>query len=561
MKMCRFNRITNGGRRRYPLLITASLCLLTFSCQRAPDSPSEKPPNILCLVCEDISPYLGCYGDEVALTPHLDSLAEEGILFTRMYSVSGVCAPSRNALITGMYPTSIGGNNMRTTNRRRVMNVPDSLQVPPYECTPPPYVRCFTEFLRQAGYYCTNNAKEDYQFNAPRSAWDESGRSGHWRNRPGGMPFFSIFNLFRSHESQVWGWEQEPWIIHPDSVEVPPYYPDTPLIRRDIARVHSNNTIMDREVGEIIDQLREDGLLEETIIIFYSDHGGPLPRGKRELLETGTRVPFIVRMPGGAGGGGVVEDLCSFVDIPPTILSLAGVEIPGYMQGQAFLGPQKASPRTHIFTARDRMDEWFDCRRSVRDRRYRYVRNYRPDLGAYMDLGFRKNMNTMQELLRRRDDETLNRAQEYWFRTAKEPEELYDLENDPFELQNLAGDPAYRPILNRLSRELDEWIGKTGDKGVRYRTEKELVWSMWPGGVQPVTESPQIHYNRGRVILQCPTRGASLAYQISSDGFGPEHWILYSGPVEADPGDTLSVVAHRIGYAESKMVQFAVPMP
>jgi arylsulfatase A-like enzyme len=302
----------------------------------------------------------------VALTPNLDRLAGEGIRFTHMYSVAGVCAPSRNALITGMYPSSIGGNNMRTTNRRRVENVPDSLQIPPYECTPPPEVRCYTEFLRAAGYYCINNAKEDYQFTAPRSAWDESSTRAHWRNRPGDQPFLAIFNFMRSHESQIWAWEQEPWIVHPDSVEVPPYFPDTPLIRRDIARMHSNNTIMDREVGEILDQLKEDGLLENTVIIFYSDHGGPLPRGKREILETGTLVPFIVRLPGGEGAGTVVDDLCSFVDIPATILSLANVKIPDYMHGQAFLGPQKSLPREFVYGARDRMDEWFDCRRSVR---------------------------------------------------------------------------------------------------------------------------------------------------------------------------------------------------
>ena len=371
--------------------------ILCCSCADQAPAVQDQRPNIICLVCEDISPYLGCYGDPVALTPHLDQLAEEGIRFTRMYSVSGVCAPSRNALITGMYPSGIGGNNMRTGNRRKVENVSDSLQVPPYECTPPSDVKCYTEYLRAAGYYCTNNAKEDYQFRAPKSAWDESSSRAHWRNRPGDQPFFAIFNFMRSHESQVWAWEQEPWIIHPDSVEVPPYYPDTPLVRRDLARMHSNNTIMDREVGEIIAQLVEDGLLENTIVIFYSDHGGPLPRGKREVLETGTLVPFIVRFPGKEHAGLVKDELCSFVDIPATILSLAGVQLPAYMQGRAFLGDQKSEPRKYIFSARDRMDEWFDCRRAVRDEQYRYIRNYRPDLGAYLDLGCLSSMNTMKE--------------------------------------------------------------------------------------------------------------------------------------------------------------------
>ena len=517
------------------------------------------PPNILCIVCEDISPFLGCYGDPVAKTPRIDHLAAEGVRYSRMYSVSGVCAPSRNALITGMYPGSIGGNNMRTTNKRRVENVADSLQIGPYECTPPPYVRCYTEYLREAGYYCTNNSKEDYQFTAPRSAWDESSSRAHWRNRPGGMPFFSIFNLMRSHESQIWAWEQEPWIIHPDSVEVPPYLPDTPPVRRDIARMHSNNAIMDREVGELIDQLEADGLLDSTIIIFYSDHGGPLPRGKREILETGTRVPFIIRFPGNKDAGTVVDDLCSFVDIPATILSLAGVRIPGTMHGQAFLGGQKAEPRGYVFGARDRMDEWFDCRRAVRDMRFRYIRNYRPDLGAYMDLDFRRNMNSMQELLRLRDEGKLNGEQMYWFREEKQEEELYDLEMDPFELNNLASDPAYGEELERLRNVLDDWIIRIDDRGVKFRTEKELMLDMWPGGNQPVTEAPEFHFRDRRVEVTCGTEGASLAYQVNHRGLNPGHWFLYHQPVYLEPGDSLTVIAHRIGFRESIEAEFICP--
>jgi N-sulfoglucosamine sulfohydrolase len=534
--------------------------LILSACSHSVEKGQGDQPNIVCLVCEDISPFLGCYGDPVALTPNIDRLAEEGIRFDRMYSVSGVCAPSRNALITGMYPTSIGGNNMRTGNRSKVENVPDSLQVPPYECTPPAGVKCYTEYLREAGYYCTNNEKEDYQFTAPRSAWDESGRKAHWRNRPAGKPFFAIFNFMRSHESQVWTWAQEPWIIHPDSVEVPPYYPDTPLIRRDIARMHSNNTIMDREVGEIIAQLEEDGLLESTIIIFYSDNGGPLPRGKRELLESGTLVPFIVRMPQKEWAGSVVNDLCSFVDIPATILSLAGTEIPEYMQGQAFLGDHKADPREYVFSARDRMDEWFDCRRAVRDERYRYVRNYRPDLGAYMDIRFRKNMNIMQELLRARDSGMLHEAQQYWFRSKKEAEELYDLESDPYELVNLAPDPEYREVRERLSGALDDWIRETGDKGVKFRTEKDLMLSMWPGGIQPETDRPGISVVDEKVVLSCETTGASMVYQVNHQGYTPEHWFLYSDPFRAGPGDTITALAHRIGYKESAAAEFVIPL-
>lgn len=541
-------------------IIVILLFAVSFSCS-SPKKRALQQPNILCLVCEDISPYLACYGDSVALTPNLDKLASEGLRFTRMYSVYGVCAPSRNSLITGMYPNSIGGGNMRTGNRRVVANVADTLQIQPYECTPPAFVSCYTEYLREAGYYCTNNAKEDYQFKAPRSAWDQSNTTGHWRNRPEGMPFLAIFNFIRSHESQVWAWEQEPWIIHPDSVQVPPYYPDTPLVRRDIARMHSNNTIMDREVGEMIAQLEEDGLLENTIIIFYADHGGPMPRGKRELLETGTLVPFIVRLPGKEGAGTVVSDLCSFVDIPATILSLAGIKVPEYMQGQAFLGDQKAEPREYIFSARDRMDEWFDCRRAVRDHRYRYVRNFRTDLSAYLDITFRKQMNTMQELLRFRDAQMLNESQSYWFREEKKGEELYDLDKDPYELNNLAGDPAFRDVQTRLAGVLNEWITEIDDKGVKYSSEKELRHSMWPGGIQTRTVLPEICFRKGEVEILCDTEGASVVYQVDGQGYNPDHWHLYTGPILLEQGKTVTAIAHRIGYNESEVASFLVPSP
>ena len=541
------------GKTFWIFLFAASV-----SCSTPVKEDLERP-NILCLVCEDISPYLGCYGDPVALTPQLDKLAADGIRFNRMYSVYGVCAPSRNALITGMYPASIGGGNMRTGNKRRVENMPDSLQIPPYESTPPSYVKCYTEYLRAAGYYCTNNAKEDYQFKAPRSAWDESSKTAHWRDRPDGMPFLAIFNIMRSHESQIWAWEQEPWIIHPDSVKIPPFYPDTPLIRRDIARMHSNNTIMDREVGEMIAQLEEDGLLENTIIIFYSDHGGPMPRGKRELLETGTRVPFIVRLPGKKGAGTVVNDLCSFVDIPATILSLAGIKIPDHMHGQALLGDQEAAPRDYIFTARDRMDECFDCRRAVRDHRFRYVRNYRPDFGAYQDITFRRQMNTMQELIEFRDALRLNEEQSYWFRGTKAEEELYDLETDPFELHNLAGDPDYVDVQGRLAKVLNDWVAEIDDMGVKYSTEKELMLSMWPGGIQPVTAKPDISVENGEVVIECDTEGASLVYQVDGKGFSQDHWLLYTGPFSPGPAERVTAIAHRIGYAESEAANFVLP--
>ena len=403
------------------------------------------------MVCEDISPRLGSYGDPVALTPVLDRFAREGVRFTRMFSSSGVCAPSRAALITGMYATAIGANNMRTSTK----DLPDHA---PYEAVPPPAVRPFAEYLRAAGYYTTNNAKTDYQFTPPLTAWDESGRDAHWKNRPEGMPFFSVFNLETTHESQVWDRANDPVVVPPERVILPPYYPDSPAVRRDVARVYSNVAIMDRQVGELLAELEEAGVADDTIVVFYSDNGGPLPRGKRELLDSGLHVPFMIRFPDGAHAATVVDDLVAFVDVPATILSLAGVPVPKHMQGRPFWGDQKAPPREYVFAARDRMDEQVDHVRAARDRRFKYIRNYRTDLPRYQDITYRRQMAAMQDILRLRDEGRLDPVQSLWFQPTKPAEELYDTEADPHEVRDLSGDPAYGAHLERLRAALDGWL-------------------------------------------------------------------------------------------------------
>jgi len=506
-------------------------------------------PNILCIVCEDISPYLGCYGDNVAYTPNLDKLAAEGIRFSNVFSVAGVCAPSRAALITGLYSSTFGANNMRT-NRKDLMELKGC---PPYEAVPPDGVKCYTEFMRAAGYYCTNNEKEDYQFTAPLTAWDESSRQAHWKNRPTGKPFFAIFNLMRSHESQIWAWENEPKSVRPEDVYVPPYFPDTYSVRNDIATLYTNITIMDREAGELLKELDNAGLTDSTIVIFYSDHGGPMPRGKREILDSGLKVPFLVKFPKALYAGTLNEDLISFVDIPATILSLAGVQIPAYMHGQAFLGDQKAKPREYIFAARDRMDEQTDCRRAVRDKRFKYIKNYMPETGAYMDIAFRKSMATMKELLRMRDEGLLNEDQMYWFRKSKAPEELYDLKKDPYELHNLAGNPAYESELLRLRKVHFDWMKEFGDPGPV--SEKDLVYGLWPDGIQPETENPEIRKQDGMLVISCSTPGASIALQINGKGLNERHHFLYFEPIMLNPGDRVSARAYRVGYKPSEIVE------
>jgi hypothetical protein len=268
-------------------------------------------------------------------------------------------------------------------------------------------------------------------------------------------------------------------------------------------------------------------------------------------------VPFIVRFPGRARAGTVVEDLVSFVDVPATILSLAGVQVPAHMHGRPFWGDQKAAPREFVFAARDRMDEHTDAVRAARDRRFKYVRNYRPDLPEYQDVAYRKQMGLMQELLRLRDAGLLDTAQARWFRPTKSPEELYDTEEDPHEIDDLAGSPAYRAQLERLRAALEGWLRETGDRPGR--PEAELRNELWPGGRQPVTAAPAFEWRDGRLSLSCATDGAATAYQVDGRGLRPDHWRLYSAPFAARSGAVVTAISHRVGYAPSRTARFVVP--
>ena len=341
-----------------------------------PADAADSRPNILWISCEDISPNLGCYGDPDAITPTLDALAEKGVRFSRAFTIAGVCAPNRSGTITGVFPCSIGSHNMRS-----------SAQLPPH-------VKCFPEYLRRAGYFCTNNSKTDYNFPVPKQAWDECSRKAHWKHRPKGKPFFAVFNITTTHESQIRTpqavFDKRTQALSPEQrqdrakVHIPPYYPDTPVVRNDWARYLELITAMDYEVAGRLKELTEAGLEDDTIVFFWSDHGAGLPRAKRWIYDSGTIVPVIVRIPkryrvGDQGKPGTVDgQLVSFVDLAPTVLNLAGVEIPPHMQGRPFLGRDLPPEREYVYSIRDRMDERYDMIRSVRGKQFRYIRNYRP---------------------------------------------------------------------------------------------------------------------------------------------------------------------------------------
>ncbi len=517
------------------------------------------PLNILWITVEDMSPRLGCYGDQTVPTPSVDRLASEGLRYTRAFGVYGVCAPNRHALIMGMYPTSTGAMAMRTWKRTASLHRitdPKLLAIPTYEAVPPPEARCFTEYLRAAGYYCTNNVKTDYQFIPPITAWDESSKTAHWRNRPkGDMPFFAVFNFTVTHESGTFK-QRSPVVTDPARVELPPYYPDTPIVRRDVARHYDNIAAMDGQIARVLQELEEDGLADETIVFFFSDHGDGLPRMKRWVYDSGIRVPLIVRFPDGRGAGSTSDDLVSFVDFAPTVLSLAGVPIPAHMEGRAFLGDQKKAGRKYIYAARDRMDPAPETIRAVRDARFKYVRNYRPDLPYIGYIPYRDQAAIMQEIHRLTKAGKLGPKQWQLSATRKPLEELYDTEVDPHEIHNLASDPLHFEKLAELRRAHEMWTERYRDLG--HIPEKELIKKLWPPeGDQPETALPTVELLRRdgamRVVrIAGASEGASIAYQI--DGSAEDRWLLYSKPFPIASGTTINARAHRIGWRPSGVV-------
>jgi len=537
------------------------------------NSRADRRPNILWISFEDTNPFYGCYGDPVARTPNLDRLAADGCRWTHCFSTAGVCAPARSAVITGMYPISIGTHHMRATHTNDA-----TPEMPtPYSAVVPHYVKCFTEYLRAAGYYCTNNAKTDYQFTPPLTAWDEIGNRAHWRSRPDpDQPFFAVFNPTRTHESGMWPEEARPSRaglsqgetvlaeFDPATVELPPYFPDTPKVREAMARMYSNIEHSDLFLGQLLLELEEDGLSDNTVVVHWSDHG-PLPRGKRWPYDSGIHVPLIARWPGHIQSGRVSDQLVSTIDLAPTALSLAGVNIPSHMQGQAFLGPRSAPARRYVYASRDRHDEAYDMVRAVRDSRYKYIRNCRPDLPYLLWVPYHNRHPIVEEMWRLYLAGELSGPQLLMFQ-PRPVEELYDTQTDPHEIDNLAADPTHAEELLRLRAALDGWLSDVGDLGKL--DEAQMVRRWYPGGEQPQTAPPlfipicadspgrELSPGGGRfegplvVQLHSATQGASIAYTLQSGG--DARWRLYTEPVGFPPGETtLRAKAVRIGFSDS----------
>jgi uncharacterized sulfatase len=431
----------------------AAVAVLVFLCPPAPAQTKGKQPNILWITCEDIGPHLGCYGDKVARTPNLDKLAKKGIIYLHAWSCAPVCAPARTTIISGLYPTSTGSEHMRSMTRL------------------PANMAMFPALLRRAGYYCTNHIKEDYNLEKTGQVWDVSSKDAHPKNRNAGQPFFAVFNFLVTHESQI---RKKPHVLKTDpaQVKLPSYHPDTPEVRHDWAQYYDNIASMDEEVGRLLRELEEAGLLEDTIIIFFADHGSGMPRSKRTACNSGLHVPMVVHFPAALkdlaprdyAPGGKSSRLVSFIDLAPTMLSLAGIEPPGWMQGRAFLGQHTAAEPEFLFGFRGRMDERQDLVRSARDRRYVYVRNYLPHLphGQHVAYMFETpTTRVWRELFEAGKLTPPQRA--YW--QPRVPEELYDIETDSEEVRNLADSPMHKEILKRLRQAQRDWILKVRDVG------------------------------------------------------------------------------------------------
>ncbi|MBT2513626.1 sulfatase [Arthrobacter sp. ISL-30] len=545
-----------------------------------------KQPNVLWISTHDINPDLGCYsgvwpGAEYAVTPNLDRLAQEGARFDLAFASAPVCAPARSAIYTGCFPTAIGTMHMRT------------------KAVPPPEVHLLPEYFRQQGYYCTNNVFTDFQVDVPSVVFDELSPTAHWRKRPDpSTPFFAAFHGMTTHESRIY-LDDDAFARETEHVAdtdrhylaaapLPPYYPDTPVFRRSWARYADLITEMDHWVGTILDQLEEDGLAENTIVVFWSDHGRGMPRAKRWATEAGLREPLLIRWPGMIEPGTVRTDLVHTMDLAPTMLQACGLPVPPHMHGTPLLtsdGSFIDNPNKYVYGGRDRMDEAEDTTRTVRDKRFRYTRHYHPDRSPMQHTDYPDNLATWAEFRRLASEEArqlacgekrsqFTKLQRTLVAAFKAEEELYDLTADPHETRNLAKDPGHAPVIVRMREVLGQWQERYGDLGLL--AEDELIEGWRPAGKVPSTAAPQVVPTPKGLVACCLTPGSSIGW--TTDAPGPvresglmdraigvpaddgRSWHLYTAPVTVTASETVWFKAWRLGYRPSADVAVSVPV-
>ena len=509
-------------------------------------------PNIIWLVAEDQSPqWFPMYGDSTISLPNLQALAEDGVVFDNAVAPVPVCAPARSALITGMYPTTLGTHNMRTYApwRGEGDRPYPGLDIPSYSPVVPQGVKMFPEYLRKKGYYTANGPKEDYNFEKTDAAWNESSKNRHWRKRENGQPFFAVFNFAVCHESQIWARGNDSLFVNPEEVPVPPYFPDTETVRHDLAVNYSNLRRLDDQIGTVISDLKEDGLYENSIIFFYGDHGGPFPRHKRALYDTGVKVPLIIKFPKNNKAGERDDRLISFIDYAPTVLSLAGIQPPKVMQGVAQFGEFEVEKKPkYTFHSSDRFDGIYDRLRAVRSKNYKYIKSYNTDISHALPVVYREQMPMMQELRKLHKAGKLNPVQDFWLSPVKPEEELYDLKQDPYELHNLAGNNDLQDTLSAYRKILNDWIKDTKDLG-QY-PEKELIDNWLVDGAPPKLPPLEMEEINDSIRLISNKSDATIVWKQPQDTV----WNVYSEPLPADI--SFLAKAERIGYSDSAVLEF-----
>lgn len=530
------------------------------------EQPFPKRPNILLLVAEDMSARVKTFGDSMAHTPNINALTKMGVRYPNTFTTAGVCAPSRAALMMGVHQISMGGQHMRTGTR------PEGA----YQCVPPQEMKAFPELLRRAGYFTFNTSKQDYQFSGtmvgsgPFTIWDAENDVNLWKSRQEEQPFFGMMNFMETHESGIFpplghrpksmmhlmlqlfrsGLQKSDIDFSLDEVAIPPYYPNTPTVRQDIVRHYQNIAVMDAIVGDVMDKLKKDGLLESTIVIWTTDHGDGLPRAKRELYDSGIKVPMVIYWPKafrpeGLKEGMVDEQLISFVDLAPTLLSLAKTPIPNYIHGRDFV--TDTLQRSHIFASRDRIDEVNDRQRAVRSQRFKYIKSWYPNQAGGHRLAFRDNIPMMEELWQLKAENKLNENQLLWFEAPGE-ERLFDIQNDPFELKDISQDTAYSEDLIEMRQALNGWLSSIEDWSEV--SENEMVNRFFPNGETRQTPVPKIS-QEDNLILISALHNASIGYQIDEG-----RWQIYRQSFEIKEGQSVQAKAIRYGWEESGMVSF-----
>ena len=525
---------SKNGLRAGSILFSLIYAIFTFAASAA------DRPNILWITAEDMSPTLGCYGDNYAISPHIDKLAGRSVLYTHAFATAPVCSPSRSCLINGLPATSQGTQQMRSA------------------FPIPTYMSGFPILLRKEGYFTSNNVKTDYNSanweDIIKASWDAQGTDAHWRQRNNKtQPFFSIFNLMTSHQSRTMVWPYEKFesevqsklgreqIHDPAKAPLPPYYPDTPVVRKTVARFYDCVTAMDKEVGDLLKQLEADGLADDTIIFFYSDHGSGMPRHKRALLDSGMQVALLIHVPEkwrafAAGKPGSKESrLVNFADFAPTVLSLLGQTIPDYMEGKAFLGPEAVKPRQYVFGHRDRVDEVLDLARSARNDRFLYIRNFMPHMGynqptAWPDLG-----DIRHEFYAAASRGGLTPAQQHFMGPTRAVEELYDCEKDPLNLNNLADSPKFAQDFNEMRQALKDHIVSTRDLGF---IPEALAWER-STGTTPY-EMARENYDVETVYLAASDVGKASEEVYLTHLKDDEAVVRYWGAVGLSASKTLS---------------------